>query len=460
MSKPPVGLKARCYRGVGWLAACTWIVISVGLVFFEDWQTDAMFDSALRQLAHTALSYSDHELSEIEREGGPRIDEHLEDHGEGPYIFQVWKRGHVLAYRSSHAPQIPLTSGQPGFADTLVDGVRFRAYTVWNEDQSFQIQMAASPERRDTYFAWRSLAVSFALLTALLIFMGLVRRQLGRSFAPLDTTAQVLAGKSPADLSAVPTPLELPELGPVIDAFNHLMARVDRSMRQEQRFANDAAHAFRTPLQSLKILTRNLRVASSSDQKREALDMIDQVVDKSSRLVDQLLQLARLDYQPDGLVMTDMVDLVVLAESVTAEIAALPSCSGAAIEVVARDRDVRVRGNADMLRLAVRNLVENAVSFAAPEGKVLIEVERDAIDNSAMVRVHDNGYGVPAPLRPRIFSLFFTVPRSGSVNAGLGLPLVARVLHTHSGSAHIDDSPLLGGAMAWIRLPAANPLPT
>ena len=156
---------------------------------------------------------------------------------------------------------------------TKVGDKDFRSYAAWNQEHTFQIRIAASPNEQDNYFLQLSVGISLALLFTFLSFMGIVKRQLNRSFAPLETTAKLLASKSPDDLSVLETPTELPEIAPVIEAFNSLMVRVEHSMRQERRFANDAAHALRTPLSSLKILMGNVQRAtepSVNETKRSA----------------------------------------------------------------------------------------------------------------------------------------------------------------------------------------------
>lgn len=449
------GLKGRCYRSIAQAAGATWLLLTVGLLVLAHSESDAMFDRALREVAETILSFSDHELAEIHAEGKPAVEEGTEGKESAPFIYQVWKADGSLAYRSALAPEKPLTQGQSGYGMTKVGDKDFRSYAAWNQEHTFQIRIAASPNEQDNYFLQLSVGISLALLFTFLSFMGIVKRQLNRSFAPLETTAKLLASKSPDDLSVLETPTELPEIAPVIEAFNSLMVRVEHSMRQERRFANDAAHALRTPLSSLKILMGNVQRATEPSVRNEAFGMIETVVERSSLLVNQLLLLARFDRDPGAVDLSEMIDLVTLAQEVAAEFAPIAEERGVFIRALGVTQGIRVCGNRTALLMAVRSLVENAVSFITPAGTVIVEVMRDRESNAAMLRVHDDGPGVGRDLETRVFSLFFKGDRSDSPNAGLGLPLVSRIAKIHNGVAYLGVSTLLGGAMAVIRLSCA-----
>jgi signal transduction histidine kinase len=281
----------------------------------------------------------------------------------------------------------------------------------------------------------------------------LVRRQLNRSFSPLESTARLLAEKSTADMSPIATPPGLPEIAPVIEAFNKLMGRVDRAQRQERRFGNDAAHALRTPLSSLKVLLRNLRVVQDEKSRQEALGLMEAVVQRSSELVDQLLRLARFDCEPEAVDLSQRIDLAELASTVIKELVPLAAEGKLLVRGSGAPRNVWVSGNRAMLAVALRALVENAVSFAPRYGTVLVELVHEEKAQFAMLCVHDDGPGVERDLQDRVFSLFFKVDRSDPAHAGLGLPLVARIAQIHGGIAYVGVSATLGGAMAVIRLP-------
>lgn len=456
MRRRPRGLKSRCYQTIARVATLTWLTLSVGLLVVADRETTATFDRSLREIAATILSFSSHELLELRSEGGRAAAQRVDHGNESDLVYQVWNSDGALAYRSVMAPDVPLTPGAPGFGSAELHGASFRTFTAWNDAHTFQIRIAAPLAQRNAYFHFLSVGLSLALLATLLAFIALVRHQLNRSFAPLEATARLLATKSTDDLSAIETPRELPEIAPVIDAFNKLMTRVDRSVRQERRFADDAAHALRTPLSSLKILVTNVQRAVDEGARREALGMMDGVIERSAALVDQLLRLARIDRQPSGINLMETIDLTQMAQAIVDEFTPLATKRGLTVRRAGLNRAVWVRGNQSTLSVALRSLVENAVSFVPQFGTILVEVIHEHASGIAMLRVHDDGPGVERDLQDRVFSLFFKADRSDSANAGLGLPLVARIAQIHHGMAYVGVSPLLGGAMAVIRFPCID----
>lgn len=446
------GLKSRCFRGIALGALATWVLLSIVLLFVADRETNRIFDRALREVAATILSFNEHELEEIGTGIAPRADERI-DPDDDALVYQVWSIAGHLAYRSASAPDTPLTQGTPGYGRETWQGAEFRSLTTWNNAHTYQIRIAAPTKNSRSHFLLLSVGISAALLLALLGLMILVRRQLNRSFAPLEATAMSLATKSANDLSAIDPPRELPEVGPIFEEFNKLMTRVDRSVRQERRYANDAAHALRTPLSSLKILLTNVQTAPDDDERSETLAVMDGVIDRSARLIDQLLRLARVDRDPEGIDLEESVDLTQLAQVVIHDVSPLASRRDLSVKRVGSTQGVWVRGNREILGLALRSLVENAVSFVDHNGIVLVEVMHEARSNLAWVRVHDDGPGVESKLWDDDGSATVTGVRSGSAHAGLGLPIVARVAEIHGGSAYIGASALLGGAMAAIGLP-------
>jgi signal transduction histidine kinase len=163
------------------------------------------------------------------------------------------------------------------------------------------------------------------------------------------------------------------------------------------------------------------------------------------RLVGQLLSVAQLEalaVAPD-----EVADLRALARDVAESMAPLAVQQGKEIAVVGVDAPIRVHGNGESLRQAIRNLAENAVQHT-PEG-TSVEIEVTA---EPAIHVRDHGPGVPAELRERVTQRFWRADRSNGDGAGLGLAIVKRIADAHGGQFEIDDAPG-GGARFTLRLP-------
>ena len=375
----PRSLRYRCLRSIGLVSGLTWLAVTLAIVGFAKHEADAMFDSSLRELAHMALAFADHELAEIQSAGGGNVSDDVDEAFSGKIIYQVWLRNRVLGYRSAAAPaDAPLADGPAGFGETVLNGRTLRTYSAWNRDHSFQIQMAADPSRAENYGWSVSMALCIGMLSALSLFLLLIRQQIDQAFAPLNDTAEALGRKTVADLSPVNAEGQIAELTPVIRAFNGLMARVGQSLRHEQRFTSDAAHEMRTPLSGLKILVRNAQRARSEAERGEALAQMDVAIDRSTALIDQLLALARYDREPARLVLSEPVDLWQLAAQVWEGLAPLAKEKGIRLHWCFGQATVSVRGNHDALAVVLRNLLENALRHAPVGGEVRVEGQADA----------------------------------------------------------------------------------
>lgn len=210
-------------------------------------------------------------------------------------------------------------------------------------------------------------------------------------------------------------------------------------------FLADASHELRTPVAALQATAERLLRDQPPRPARDAIEA--QLARDSGRLghlLDDLLNLARLDARERP--HRTPVDLADLA---SAAVAATPAAAPAARVELIGAGPVPASGDRDALIRAVRNLLDNAYAVA---DSVVVEVTQSA--NGPTVSVTDNGPGVPADQRERIFEPFVRLPRSPRDGTGLGLAIVRRTIEAHGGTITCDPSPT-GGARFTLRLPAA-----
>jgi len=273
------------------------------------------------------------------------------------------------------------------------------------------------------------------ILAALVIGVYTIRK----SLAPLAAVARQAAAITPSETHHRLTQKGLPrELEPLVAAVNGALDRLDEGFRRQREFTADAAHELRTPLAILGAHLENLGDGGAAATLRED-------VARMGRLVGQLLSVAQLEalaVAPD-----EAADLQALARDVAESMAPLAVQQGKEIAVVGVDAPIRVHGNGESLRQAIRNLAENAVQHT-PEG-TSVEIEVTA---EPAVHVRDHGPGVPAEMRERVTQRFWRADRSNGDGAGLGLAIVKRIADAHGGRFEIDDAPG-GGARFTLRLP-------
>jgi two-component system sensor histidine kinase QseC len=365
--------------------------------------------------------------------------------------FEVW-HGERMVLRSENAPAVGHAE-RNGYANISGEGGDWRGYTlrgpaddltVWvGEPLALRAQLAKEIAREQLY----PLLPGIPLL-GLLLWWGV-----GRGLLPLERIAAEVAQRSPANLRPLAFKQVPAEVNVIIEKLNALLARLREAFERERRFTADAAHEIRTPLAGIKTHAQvSLRAADEAQRRRE-LEQVIQDVDRTTHLVEQLLTLARLDRE--ALAENDQpADLRALAEEVLARLRPEAEARCLAL-VLAEGKAAMVRGNAAMLGAMIRNLADNAVRYTFPGGRVSIEVAQQG--EEVVLIVTDNGPGIPAAERERVFDRFYRGTTASTQGCGLGLSIVRRVVELHQGRIVLADVPLGRGLQVRVALPAYRP---
>ncbi len=268
------------------------------------------------------------------------------------------------------------------------------------------------------------------LVVGALVYAGIVRglQPLARLQAKLqaqsNNEAHSAAPFSPIALQQAPQ-----EVHSLAGAVNQLLAAVQRSVSQEKRFVNDAAHQLRTPLAGLQT---QLDLALSERDPlalQERLQKVGAGVQRSGHLVHQLLQLARSEAD----VPMQALDASQLARSMAQD--AAPAAIAAGVDFgfeCAETAPLMIQGNALLLREALSNLIDNAVRYAGRGATITLRARREG--SQVCLEVEDNGPGLPAEELTRVFERFHRASDAPG-GAGLGLAIVQEIAHRHGGTA-------------------------
>jgi two-component system, OmpR family, sensor kinase len=226
------------------------------------------------------------------------------------------------------------------------------------------------------------------------------------------------------------------ELRPLIDEINALMRRLATALESQRRFVADAAHELRSPVAALALQAQVAQRSQAPEARAAAYDELKRGIARATRLVEQLLRLARLgpDAPREAL---RVVDLAQLARQVVGNFAARADDLGVDLGAEASE-PVLVRGAESELTSLIANLADNALRYAPRDSQVTVRVWRD--NTTAALQVLDAGRGIPAHERKRVFDRFQRVAGDATHGIGLGLPIAKAIAERHGGEISLDDA--------------------
>lgn len=360
--------------------------------------------------------------------------------------FQVWRTSGELLVRSAQAPVLESLATPPGFHEFRQGDNEWCGFLLDDPGQQLRIWIGERDdvrqdliERIATHTLWPSL-VGVPVLS-ILIWLAI-----GWGLAPLRRLAQVIQRRGPGSLEPLGLAHLPKELEPMQVALNSLLAQIEKLLERERRFIADAAHELRTPLAVLRIHAQNAQTASSDEEREEALGFLLVGVARATRIVSQLLTMARLEPS----VANEHFREFELATLVREELAELtPLALQKKVELVLEASDeVAVLTQADGLSIAMQNLLMNALNFAPPGSEIRVVIAQVDTTN-VHIRVEDSGPGIDVNLRERAAERFYS---SGNPNgAGLGLAIVRMVMSKLGGSLHLYNLHQ-GGLCAELRI--------
>lgn len=355
-------------------------------------------------------------------------------------LYQVVDPQGRLLMRSASAPRAPMLAcdGDRG-ADVQVGADRWRAYCVRAGDGRASVLVAkpyALLEAEARRWFWSSLSTAVAAFVLLALVVALV---IHWSLRPVERVRRALYGRDLNDATALPTEGVPGELRPLIDEFNRALERLHMALQVERRFLADAAHELRTPLAALRAQADVAGQARSPDEVRAALRQLGDGIDRCARLSAQMLDMARLEHGGPA-DAAGPVELSRLVDIVARDFEGLALQRRQRIELDLSGASVM--GHVDELGILVRNLLDNALRYGHEGGRVELRcgVETEiGRPPQVVLRVRDDGPGVPPGERHRICDRFVRLPGARDTGAGIGLSLVHRVVTLHGARLEMGD---------------------
>lgn len=426
---------------VSLLAAAVAVSVSVAWITFHRTlaQNEKLFDYQLMQMA---LSLNGKEAVthwQTERYGVPAADS----------VAEILDAGGKVLFRTDPDVELP-TALKDGFNNVAVDGLRWRIYRLAGPQRVVQV---GQPWQVRRTLALRATLRSLVPLLALVPLLGFfIWWLVGREFRAVRRLEREVAGLHARTLRPVSEAGLPSELAPVAQALNGLLARLDHVLRAQRNFIGDAAHELRSPATALQLQLEILDQELAGRFDSDALRQLREGVRRIGRLIGQLLTAATTDPTEEALNLAPL-EFAELVRRELAECFAGAQAKGMELTLDAPER-LAIEGDAERLRILLRNLLDNAVRYTPDRGKVALSLVRQ--EHHALLAVEDSGPGIPEDERERVFQRFYrgrSVARPGN---GLGLSIVRNIALLHGARIALASS-ALGGLRVEVALPLRQP---
>lgn len=412
-----------------------------------------VFDADLKNVAQAVAAYH-HAGHGPDSSAHVALPERVDVPEDSEIVTLTWNSKGERVFASDPRVRLPFARAE-GLSRPLVDGQHWIVYTSVNDDGVAQAAQRLSARQE---MAGESAAKVFPPLMGLVLVVGgMLVFGLRRGLQPLDSAALDIAKRSARSLEAITLHDTPKEISPLVQSINGLMGRLALAFAAQRQFLADAAHELRTPVTALRLQLQLLERARDEAERQQAMGDLSAGIQRSQHLIEQLLQVARAE--PEGeAVRHEVVDLAELARAAVARSSVRADQMGLDLGADARGV-VDVLGDASQLSVLLDNLIENAVRYT-PAGGV-VDVAAAVQAGLPLLRVSDNGPGIPEEERTRVFDRFYRCDtaqeqardRSGS---GLGLAIVKAIADRHGARIGLNDPPLGKGLVVEVVFPAAR----
>lgn len=468
------------------LVLLIWSLMAVAVWFDARHELDELLDAHLAQAAALLV------LQDGSSTAGETEDESQDaDAGRGhqapnlhryaPRVaFQVFHEGR-LSRRSANAPSQPMMEPDAGgrFPTGLhtvsLQGRSWRVFVGRGPAGDVQVLVAEQSRSRGEILSAVLRGAVGALLLALPLLALAIWWAVRQGTRPLRELGRLLAQRSPQSLETLSLRAPPAEMQPLLAALNQLFRRIEALLAAERRFTADAAHELRTPIAAIRAQAQVARAAlAPGDEalRQHALDATLQGCERAGHLVEQLLTLARLEQDPGFAAAAPPLELAPLARQVLADLAPAALLRGQDLSlelapaVASGAASGRVRGDATLLAVLLRNLVDNGLRYSPAGARIRLQLDAGAAPGEGLrLSVADSGPGLAPESLARLGERFFRVLAAGTdgeasapasaqtSGSGLGWSIVRRIAEVHGLRIALGRSAELGGLEVRLDFP-------
>jgi len=410
-------------------------------------EADELFDAQLVQFAHSLLSVAtdlddDHAARKL-----PSAHKYQQN-----FVFEVWSEDdgeRRILLRSDESLDLNgMNLPERKLQNQTWNGSDWRFYHLRDDRRRIEVLVGQNNKVRNKLareVAWHNVTPFLFGLPVLALFVFIAIRFGLRPLNKLTTSLQRLQPEQLRTIELEQTPAEIT---PVVEALNNLLTRTASVIENERRFTADAAHELRTPIAALQAQIQAAKLATSETERSDCLHKSMQGTERMSHLVGQLLTLSRLD-ELSAPALLEPLDLAELARACSAELAPLALDKHIALELHAT-ATASARASEELLRILLRNLLDNAIRYTQPDGQVLIEISANTLT------ITDSGCGVREAQLPLLGQRFNRLDRAAQDGVGLGLSIVQRIAALHGATVEFSQPSGHGGLKVTVRFPTAH----
>lgn len=302
------------------------------------------------------------------------------------------------------------------------------------------IQVAETLEKRAQLANAIIKGVILPQFIVLPIVLALVWFALARGLSPLAQLQERIRARSPEDLSPIGSRQVPEEITPLVRSLNEMLARLSLTIDMQKRFIADAAHQMRTPLAGMRMQSELALRQTDNREIHRSLEQLAKSSEAATRLVNQLLALARAENHPQTGSGMQPLDLAELARTVVQDWVQASFAHRIDLGFEAPRAPLTISGNPTMLRELLSNLIDNALRYTPAGGSVTVRVRSDELEH-AYLEVEDTGPGIAQGERQRVFERFYRILGNTAEGSGLGLAIVREIARQHDAEVDIFSNP-------------------
>jgi two-component system sensor histidine kinase TctE len=346
-----------------------------------------------------------------------------------------------------------MSAGELLYDSTLNDEqIRVAALLITQQNSSIIVQVAETTVKRHMLVRQIFTGVIFIVVLLVSIVIVLVWFGVAKGLEPLQRLREELEARSLRDLRPVPEDHAPEEVQPVVRALNNLLVQLSTALQTQQQFVANAAHQLRTPLAGLRMQVEYALRQKEPAEWLRALQSLEPATDRTVRLANQLLTLARAEVGVHQLDSMRVLELRDVAEEVVGQW--MPRAIARGIDLGLELQHATVYGDALLVGELLSNLVDNALRYTPGGGRVTVRLAVRSAE--AMLEVEDDGVGIPEADREKVLRRFHRVDGTPGEGCGLGLAIVQEISHLHGGRVEIKEATFGPGTRVIVYLPATD----